>query len=180
MKKLLVLFLCMLMAGSCLLVSCNDADGDVSKSETSKQEAVDGYDPESGRYVANLPAFEWNVNDSVYATFDVAVTSNEEQSTYFSEDIGFDKYATTDAVINDAVKERNRLVESLTGVTVNPIYVKNVTTAVQDDIAGGLGNYDMAMPFLSGAVTMAQEGQLEVLNSEKLSAYIDLSMPWWS
>ena len=180
MKKLLVLFLCLLMAGSCLLVSCNDADGDVSKSETSKQEAVDGYDPESGRYVANLPAFEWNVNDSVYATFDVAVTSNEEQSTYFSEDIGFDKYATTDAVINDAVKERNRLVESLTGVTVNPIYVKNVTTAVQDDIAGGLGNYDMAMPFLSGAVTMAQEGQLEVLNSEKLSAYIDLSMPWWS
>lgn len=180
MKKLLVLFLCMLMAGSCLLVSCNDADGDVSKSETSKQEAVDGYDPESDRYVANLPAFEWNVNDSNYATFDVAVTSNEEQSTYFSEDIGFDKYGTTDAVINDAVKERNRLVESLTGVTINPVYVKNVLTAVQDDIAGGLGQYDMAMPFLSGAITLAQEGKLHALNSEKLSAYIDLSMPWWS
>ncbi|MBR2914345.1 MAG: hypothetical protein IKC06_00860 [Clostridia bacterium] len=181
MKKLLVLFLCLLMAGSCLLVSCNDGTQDTNKSDTedtSKTEA--GYDPESGRYVANLPAFEWNVKDSVYATFDVAVTSNEEQSTYFSEDIGFDKYATTDAVINDAVKERNRLIEKKTGVVVTPVYVKNVTTAVQDDIAGGLGNYDMAMPFLSGAITLAQEGQLHALNSEKLSPYIDLTMPWWS
>ena len=180
MKKLLVLFLCLLMAGSCLLVSCNDAGGDVSKSETSKQEAIDGYDPESGRYVANLPAFEWNANDAEYATFDVAVTSNEEQSTYFSEDLCFDVYATTDAVINEAVRERNNLVESLTGVKINPIMCKNVMTAVQDDIAGGLGNYDMAMPFLSGAVTLAQEGQLHALNSEKLSPYIDLTMPWWS
>ncbi len=181
MKKLLVLFLCLLMAGSCLLVSCNDNTQDTSKPDVSgDQNNIEGYDPESGRYVANLPAFEWNVNDSVYATFDVAVTSNEEQSTYFSEDIGFDKYATTDAVINEAVRERNNLVTELTGVTVNPIYVKNVTTAVQDDIAGGLGNYDMAMPFLSGAITLAQEGQIHSLNSEKLSPYIDLTMPWWS
>ncbi len=180
MKRTVVLLLCLLMIGSCLLVSCNDTDTDTSKPEQNVSRTEAGYDPDSDRYVANLPAFEWDVNNSTYATFDVAVTSNEEQTTYFSEDLGVDKYATTDAVINEAIRERNNLVTELTGVTINPIYVKNVLTAVQDDIAGGLGNYDMAMPFLSGAVTLAQEGKLHALNSEKLSPYIDLSMPWWA
>ncbi len=181
MKKLLVLLLCLLMVSSCLLVSCNDADVDTSKNdqnETSKNN-VEGYDPDSDRYVANLPAFEWNVDDEAYATFDVAVTSNEVQNTYFSEDIGYDKYPTTDAVINDAVRERNNKVEELTGVVVTPVYVKDVLAAVQDDITSGAGAYDMAMPFLYGAVTLAQEGRLHALNSEDLSPYLDLTMPWW-
>lgn len=181
MKRLLVILLCLLMVSSCMLVSCNDADSDTSKAdqnETSKNN-IEGFDPDSNRYVANLPAFEWNVDDEIYATFDVAVTSNEEQATYFSEDIGYDKYSTTDQVINDAVRERNNKVEELTGVVVTPVYVKNVTTAVQDDITSGTGAYDMAMPFLSGAINLAQEGRLYSLNSEDLAPYLDLTMPWW-
>lgn len=181
MKKLLILFLCLLMVSSCLLVSCNDAADDTSKddqNDTSKN-SVEGYDPDSDRYVANLPEFTWDTENEKYATFDVAVTSDEEQNTYFSEDIGYDKYSTTDQVINDAVRERNNKVEELTGVVVTPVYVKNVLTAIQDDITSGAGAYDMAMPFLSGAVSLAQEGRLHALNSEKLSPYLDLSMPWW-
>lgn len=179
MKKSILLLLCALMVVSCFLASCNQTE-ETSKPEGENSNVEAGYDSESGKYVADLPEFTWNTNDEKYATFKVAVTSNEEQSTYFSEDIGFDKYATTDAVINDAVKERNYKVQEMTGVEIVPVYVKNVTTAVTDDIALGGKLYDMAMPFLSGAITLAQEGNLHALNSEELAPYLDLTMPWWS
>lgn len=181
MKKFIVLLLCVLMVGSCLLVSCNNNPADdTSKSEQSNVSSSEvGYDSESGRYVANLPEFTWDVNNETYATFDVAVYSNEIQTTYFSEDIGYGKYTTTDAVINDAVMERNNYVQQLTGVVVNACYEKDVVSAVTDDISAGSGKYDMAMPFLSGAIALAQEGQLYAFTDENLAQYLDLSMPWW-
>jgi len=181
MKRLLAILLGVLLLCSTVLVSCNDAD-DVSKSpdESDVSEGVTGYDPESGKYVANLPEFKWDIKDSRYKTFDVAVTSNEQQPTFFSEDLCFDKYSTTDAVINEAVRERNNKIEQMTGVVINPIFVKDVTLAVQEDIASGGGKYDMAMPFLRSVRGLAQEGHLYALNSEELSPYLDLSMPWWS
>lgn len=181
MKKIIVLLLCLLMVGSCLLVSCDGGSEDTSKpDEVSGSSQQEGYDPDSGRYVADhLPEFKWDVDDEVYSTFDVVVYSDEEQKTYFSEDIGYDRYTTTDEVINDAVMQRNHRIDELTGVEVNAVYVKNVVLFVQDDIAVGGQAFDMAMPFLSGAVTMAQAGQLYALNSEDLTPYIDLSKPWW-
>ena len=177
MKKIILLLLCVLMVGSCLLVSCNNPADTTSKpdSNTSVGEGMD----ENGKYVANLPAFSWDVKDATYATFDVAVYSNEVQETYFSEDIGFGKYATTDEVIDNAVMERNNKVEQMTGVVVTPWYEKDVVTAIRDDIATGAGNYDMAMPFLSGAVALAQEGQLNALTDDNLAQYLYLSKPWW-
>lgn len=177
MKKALVIFLAVLMAASCL-VSCNETDtGNLSETDVSTGEA--GYDPESGRYVTSLPAFEWNASDEKYAAFDVAVTSDEAQSTYYSEDIGYDKYSTTDEVINDAVMQRNHLVEELTGVKVQAVYVKAVLTAVQDDAAAGTRAYDMAMPFIYDAVTLAQDGLLYDLRDERFAEYLNLDMPWW-
>ncbi len=180
MKRIIALLLGLLLLASALLVSCNTADNTSEPEASEGGEIVNGYDPESDQYVASLPEFSWNTNDSVYKTFDVAVTSNEEQPTFFSEDLCFDKYTTTDAVINEAVRERNNKVEQMTGVVINPIYVKNVAEAVKQDIATGAGQYDMAMPFLSAARVLAQEGHLVALNSEDLSPYLDLSMPWWS
>ena len=118
MKKTLIFILAVLMAASCF-VSCNETDPAGSESDVSTGEA--GYDPETGRYVTDLPEFLWNAKDSVYASFDVAVTSDEAQSTYYSEDIGYDKYSTTDEVINDAVRRRNHLVEERTGVVVTAV-----------------------------------------------------------
>ena len=176
MKKALVILLAILMVSSCL-VACNDPVEDTSVSDVSKAEA--GYDPESGRYVADLPAFEWNVSDEKYTFFDVAVTSDEAQSTYYSEDIGYDKYSTTDEVINDAVMKRNHLVEELTGVKIQAVYVKSVRTAVQDNAATGSQAYDMAMPFIYDAVTLAQDGLLFDLRDDRFADYLNLEMPWW-
>ena len=180
MKKLTIIMLCLLLTAGCMLVSCNGDNGDVSQtaSDTSTV-SIDGYDPESGRYVADLPDFKWDATNETYSTFKVCVYSNVIETTYFSEDIGYDLYTTTDEVINDAVRERNNLVLEKTGVTVTACPVDRVFTAVQNDIVGGTRLYDAAMPFIDDCVKLAQEGQLLALNDEMFADYIDLSMPWW-
>ena len=170
--SIIALLLAVLMVAS-VFAACQDNTPDESKGgNVSKQEG-------DGRYVADLPEFTWDTKTGTYGTFDVLVYSNNVQTTYYSEDIGYDLYSTTDEVLNTAVMERNNYVEQLTGVEIVAHPVDNVITTLNDEIAGGMSTYDMAMPFMPGAATLAQEGKLHALNSEKLSAYIDLSQPWW-
>lgn len=170
--SIIALLLAVLMVAS-VFVACQDNDPDESKDGTVSKAEGDG------RYVADLPEFSWDTKTGTYGTFDVLVTSQEGDSTYFSEEIGYDLYETTDEVLNAAVMERNNYVEQLTGVEIVAHPVKNVVSALNDEIASGMSTYDMAMPFMPGAATLAQEGKLHALNSEKLSAYIDLTQPWW-
>ncbi len=170
--SIIALLLAVLMVAS-VFAACQDGTPDESKGGTVSK--ADGDD----RYVADLPEFSWNTDSGTYGTFDVLVYSNEAQTTYFSEEIGYNLYETTDEVLNAAVMERNNYVEQLTGVEIVAWPVKDVVSALNDQIAGGMKDYDMAMPFMPGAATLAQEGKLHALNSDKLSAYIDLSQPWW-
>lgn len=170
--SIIALLLAVLMVAS-VFVACQDNDPDESKDGTVSKSEGDG------RYVADLPEFTWDTKSGTYGTFDVLVYSNKVQTTYYSEEIGYDLYATTDEVLNTAVMERNNYVEQLTGVEVVAHPVDNVITTLNDEIASGMSTYDMAMPFMPGAATLAQEGKLHALNSEKLSAYIDLTQPWW-
>ena len=170
--SIIALLLCVLMVAS-VFAACQDGNPDESKGGTvSKAEGDE-------RYVADLPEFSWDTGSGTYGTFDVLVYSNQAQDTYFSEEIGYDLYSTTDEVLNTAVMERNNYVEQLTGVEIVAHPVENVITTLNDEIASGMSTYDMAMPFMPGAATLAQEGKLHALNSEKLSAYIDLTQPWW-
>ncbi len=168
--SIIALLLCLLTVISAV-TACQPADNnEASKADTSN---VSGK-PE--RYVADLPEFSWDVNDDKYATFDVLVYSNNVQNTYFSEEIGYNMYSTTDEVLNAAVMERNNYVEQLTGVKIVAHAVDNVHTTLSEDIASGGGLYDMAMPFMPSAATLAQEGVLHPLNQLD---YIDLDQPWW-
>ena len=170
--SIIALLLAVLMVAS-VFAACQDNDPDESKDGTVSKSEGDG------RYVADLPEFTWDTKSGTYGTFDVLVYSNKVQTTYYSEEIGYDLYATTDEVLNTAVMERNNYVEQLTGVEIVAHPVDNVITTLNDEIASGMSTYDMAMPFMPGAATLAQEGKLHALNSEKLSAYIDLTQPWW-
>ena len=53
MKKSILLLLCALMVVSCFLASCNQTE-ETSKPEGENSNVEAGYDPESGKYVANL------------------------------------------------------------------------------------------------------------------------------
>ncbi len=156
--------------------SSNTSVADASNADVST--SVDGWNEELQKWETNLPAFKWDAKNETYKTFDVAVTSNEIQSTYFSEDIGYE-YDTTDAAIKDAVMNRNNLVTQQTGVEIKAIYVKDVLQAVRDDVAIGKQEYDMAMPFIYGAVNLAQEGTVMELTDETFAEYLHLDMPWW-
>lgn len=170
---IIALLLCLLTVISAF-TACQpgneNSKGDSSKGETSQGD---------GRYVADLPAFEWDADDEAYKTFDVLVYSNNVQTTYFSEEIGYDMYSTTDEVLNAAVMERNNYVHQLTGVEIVAHAVDNVVDTLNDELASGTNNYDMAMPFMPGAATLAQEGKLHALNDERFEGLIDLTQPWW-
>lgn len=177
MKKrvsIVALLLCLLMlVGTFAACQPTDEPEQSGGAETSETGTSDG------RYVADLPEFKWDVTDEKYATFDVCVYNNVAQTTYFSEEIGYDLYETTDEVLNSAVMERNNYVYDLTGVEIVAHPVNDVLATIQDQIAGGLYDYDMAMPFMPGAATLAQEGKLYALNDPDFEGLIDLSKPWW-
>ena len=170
---IIALLLCLLTVISAF-TACQPGN-ETSKGDSSKGETSQG----DGRYVADLPAFEWNVDDEAYKYFDVLVVSQEGDSTYFSEDIGYDLYTTTDEVLNSAVMERNNYVNQLTGVEIKAHPVKNVFTTLSDELATGSKNYDLAMPFMTQAATLAQEGKLYALNDARFEGLIDLTQPWW-
>ncbi len=183
MKKrvsIVALLLCFLMVVS-TFVACQPAEdtseasqsANASGSETSQP----GWDGE--KWVTNLPAFKWDVKSESFKTFDVLVYSNVRQTTYFSEEIGYGMYNTTDQVLTDAVMNRNNKVLEATGVEVKAHAVDDVMTSIRDDIATGQGKYDMAMPFMSGAAVLAQEQLVYALNDEMFADYLHLDMPWW-
>ena len=169
--SIIALLLCAIMVLG-TLAACQTTD---STDNTSKAETSNG----DGRYVADLPEFTWDTSEERYKYFDVLVVSQEGDSTYFSEDIGYDLYTTTDEVLNAAVMDRNNMVFDMTGVTIKAHPVKSVLTALSDELTTGGKTYDMAMPFMPQAATLAQEGKLHALNSERFEGLIDLSQPWW-
>ncbi len=186
MKKLFVLLLCLTVCIMPILVSCNQGTGDTSSATEqnstddtseqaeSKEADIPGYNPETGKYEANLPEYKWEEDKE----FKVLVYSNEVQTTYFDEDIAPDLYDTTDEALNEAVRERNnQLSEKYKNVKIKAIAVANVETELSLEIQAPTGAYDAALPFVQKAVTMAQNKSFYDL--AEFDEYIDLSMPWW-
>lgn len=176
MRKLFCIILCLCFLCG-MLVSCDGDDNQSKDTGTENTSTASNNELQTSNYVADLPEFKWDVSNEEYATFDVLVYSNEIQTTYFSEEIGYDMYDTTDEVLNDAVRDRNNHVHELTGSKITAHAVKDVAETLRLDVQGGSGEYDAAMPYMSSGVSMAQEGMLCDLTT--YSDYIDLSKAWW-
>ena len=184
--RLMTLALCLLLCCGLVLAACGNTPSESSQpvensepaaSQTDSQAEPAGskYQDANGQYTtANLemPAFTFTENE-----FRVCVTSNQVQTTYFSEEIGYDMYDTTDTVLNEAVKTRNDLMEERFGVQVVAVAVPDVKAAVSEDATASTHLYDAAMPFMPGCATLAEEGMLYDLNG--FSKYIHLDAPWW-
>lgn len=172
--KLISMCLCLLLCFSSLLVACNnEGEGENSKGAVSNQQVNTGYDPATGRYVVSMPEFTWTDK----TTFTVCVTSDEVQTTYFSEEVDPDLYETTDAKLKDAVKARNDEIEEDYGIKIVAEPVKAVGEAVRLDASSDSGLYDAAMPFMREAAVLAQEGYL--YNLYDFTDYLHLDQAWW-
>ncbi|MBP5231156.1 MAG: hypothetical protein ILO68_05435 [Clostridia bacterium] len=183
-KRAFLLALCAALLCSLALTACeNQPTAESSEptaesstpADTSAPPATSKYQDENNLYTLknlNMPAFE-----QVQSEFRVAVTSNEQATTYFSEEIGYDMYETTDLVLNEAVKTRNHLIEQDYGVTIVAVPVKNVEEAVRTDVTTNMGSYDAAMPYMPGCARLALDGIL--LDLTTFGDYIHLEAPWW-
>lgn len=177
-------FLLVLLLTVCpLLAACGGGDGETSgASEGASSGEISSGAPEgalyqdaSGNYTLenlNMPAFGFEQTE-----FRVCVYNNVGQSTYFSEEIGYNLYETTDDVLNDAVKTRNDLIQEQYGVTVVACPVDDVLDAVRQDASAGSRQYDAAMPFMPACATLAQEEILYDL--KEFGDYLHLDAPWW-
>lgn len=184
MKKfrILALLLCLLTALSLVLTACGDKEGDTSSgaeasttSGNTSGSADDPYKDENGNYtLKNLGMPEFGKTQD---EFRILVTSNENQTTYYSEEMDPDAYDTTDTVIKDAVKNRNNQVESELGIELVVYAVPDVRTTLVDDFSTGLKSYDAAMPFMPACASLAQDGMLYDLN--EFSEYLHFDAPWW-
>lgn len=172
----LLLLLCPLM------VACGEGEahsdaptGTSSAGTTSGTEGNDLYLDKDGNYTLdglNMPDFSFAQTE-----FRVCVYDNVGQATYFSEEIGYNLYETTDDVLNDAVKTRNDLIAEKYGVTVVACPVNSVLEAVRQDASAGSQLYDAAMPFMPDCATLAQDETLYDL--KEFGKYLHLNAPWW-
>lgn len=204
MKKLIVLFLCFTLTIPFCLATCDTEPmiGDVSK-EISNNDLIDALGEHSSDYSSEISCetsspdiditghYGYNTETNTYylnmpdnpapekKEFKVLVYDNTIQTTYFSEEIGYDKYLSTDDNLNNAVRLRNEKIQQDYGVEIKAIYAADVYTDLLNDILAGLCVYDAAMPFMSSCARLAQKGGLHNLADEKFEDYIDLSAPWW-
>lgn len=180
MKKALSLLLCLLLLLCPLLVACQDGEngGDTSsKASGTNSGSAEGslYMDANGKYTLdNLGMPEFNFEET---EFRVCVYNNNVQTTYFSEEIECEDYATTDNQLKDGVANRNNRIYEKYGVSVTAYAVDDVASIVREDVSAQTNLFDAAMPFMSGAVSMAQDGMLYDL--KEFGDYIHLEAPWW-
>ena len=193
MKKTLALLLCVLMLLSVVLASCGEeteeskaptdeskaedtSKTDVSAEESKSDVSEDPYRDADGKYVSKTIG-EFDPAWKEYGEFKVLVYSNEIQNTYFSEEIE-SLYDTTDDKIIEAVDTRNDEIEDKYGIKVKAVAVSDAYGEMLKTMSAFDDNYDAAMPFMTGAAVLAQNGDLYDLC--ELDDYIDLDAPWWN
>lgn len=185
--RLFSLLLCMLLLSALVLTACDagtsgtdssaapNADGVVSNGGEQTGDSL--YQDAEGNYtLAKLERPEFNFTQK---EFRVCVYSNEVQTTYFSEEIGYDLYDTTDSALNEGVRNRNNLVEQEYGVKIVPVIVSDAAAKVRETVQASLDEYDAAMPFMKDCTRLAQDGMLLDLMSFTENGYLHLEAPWW-
>jgi len=79
-------------------------------------------------------------------------------------------------LINDAVHNRNMIVEEKLNITIESAYHDDVVSEARKLILAGSEDYDMYLGFINKAFPLAQEGLLIDLYDVP---YIDLEAEWW-
>ena len=181
MKKFLAVLLAALMLLA--LVACG-GNTDTSKAEstgdgdTSTDTSSDNSDAETV-YKSLIPdGFEF-YNDE-YIILTTAFSLDNIQVTEF----GCEDYEVESSVINDAIANRNLVVEQLTGVKIVERLIQDtgrtasgqMVTHIQTQVNGGSADFDLVAPSLYSVAAVAQQDLLYDLTSLD---NMQLDSPWW-
>ena len=195
-KRTLSALLCILLAMSLLLVSCNTGDttsnGNTSKDNTSTTSSTGssepGWDEAQQRWVSSLDANKYKGQNRKFKILVLGPT----YGTYSSREFTFSEEDVLQSeVINDAAGRKNDYIKEHYGVEIVPIYAENndtngIGTLINNDISTGSKSYDAVMPYLLTLAGFAAEGKLVDMASTSfgdssldITKTIDFSMPWW-
>ena len=187
-RRLISLLLCMLFVAVCALSACGETEdtGSVPSSGTTSLEGNAGNSDVDPKYLDSIgrywPTYSGSMKDGIIGDrreIRVLVYNNTIQATYYSEEIEPDMYNTTDATLNEAVRERNNVINEKLGITVKAVAVDDVTSHLNNALQANVGDFDIAMPFLTTAASMAQNGSFYDLRDFEEKGIIDLSAPWY-
>ena len=168
MKKFTFFILAMLLA-SVLLVSCGP---DKTSGDTSSPDVSGSVD--NGLF-EDLRSWDGGGRDFV-----ILVPGNEYPDRYKSIEVGAEEL--NNEIINDAVYERNLLVETKYNIDIKAYATEQgeyLTEMVRNNNNNGLHLYDIVTPMMNEAVALAAEDALYDLYSSEISADLDLTKPWW-
>lgn len=171
-KRILALILASLMLLSA--TACSDAgtndEGPVETTPTSADNtASDETAPEEPEVTVNLP-------DKTY--------DGEEVMFLTSLSVGYDWYTSYEIyaaelngeLINDAVFQRNATIEDRLDIKIAETKLPDCHVTAKESITAGDDQFDVIMPYLHNAMSMAVEGSMLDL---KQIPYLDLEKPWW-
>ncbi|NLN56318.1 MAG: extracellular solute-binding protein [Clostridiales bacterium] len=175
MKKILALLLVavMILVG---LAACGKGGDEKSKDEsaqslsaedTTGEESTESEETSTDPY-SHLRDFDLNGRDIkilVYGDF---------KDRYKSVEII--PQTSNPEVINTAIETRNQIVEDLLHCKITEVRVDDVLTDARTDAMVD-GQYDIIMPYMTAAATLAQEGYL--YNLYDYSDIIQLDKPYW-
>ncbi len=186
MKKTICLLLLLAMALSVMLMGCSpEQNGDTSsvgdtssEGTVSQEEDIKGYNSETGKYEYKLGGKTYS-GEFKFLTCGVNQDHESEIVTNTYESGSNEGMAT---LVNEAIAERNNLVEENLGVTVVEEYVYDAKryngefyNRVRTDRLTNAADYQVVVPCLYDGANLAVIGELLDLNT-----IVDTEYPWWS
>lgn len=180
-KKLLVVFLAVLMLGS-VAVSCVDAgpttptDGTTTAEDnnnTTDPIAVVTTDPtvdENGFLLDDIDQYELNYNNKQVSV----LNWKAEKPEFYIE-------ATDGTKVNDAIWERNNAIETRLGVELNFTEEKGDYDNLQvflQKVESARGDWDIIATYSRTAASIALRGLYKNINTIE-DSYLNFEKPWW-
>lgn len=170
MKKFLSALLLLLLVCTAFAACNPQTPGDVSDT-AGGEVSVEG----EKELFSHLP--DVNYADNGTPSEFVILTIGDWAGNYKSVEIV--PHEQSPSLIQDAVIERNARVEEHFGVTISEIRTANtgaMLADIRDNAATGADRYDVVMPYMTDAATLAAEGMFYNLNEEEAVAF---DGPWW-
>lgn len=157
----MLLLLCLAMM---TVSACNDDSDDTST-------PVSSGDTSATELFANLPEKNY---EGATVTF---LVPGDDYGNYKSAEIM--EQENSPEALNDEIKKRNELVETKFGVTIEEVRASSsepIISLVREDILSSNGDYDIVMPYIPNAATLALESAFYELNDLQ---YFDINADCW-
>lgn len=154
------------------VVSCSDTPAE--EKETTGQE-TSAVTPGTEEVETESPTPNWDkvAKTSMNGiTIDIACPATS--STYY-DTLDFEE--STGDKLNDAIFDRNRLLEEQLDFTMNALPNTGSVSALDKAVSAGVGDWDLALGLITNGASLLQKGALRAFNT---LPQIDLTNPWYS